>query len=578
MITYDRLAASLSGEPKQAFVLMRHFFNRLFQNDVVPFGDQMKEKLAVVLAMVAALGWLIADSTMIRYIFVADRGESWLEKCHFLTFFMALLAFGALMEWDVLFLDKRDHANLMVLPVRTRALIYSKSAAMILFIGFYTAAVCSLSFIVIAFVLPGWISSSLGTLGLYFGAHVLSSLTAFLFVFLSCAVLHAVLLLVLRHRLFRVVSLAVRFSLAVVCIFLLITLLVNRQSTNAFFSSLAGLKERSDASLLLFPPLWFTGIYEAILGRHDPLYSASVSVGIGSILGLALMYILALVLSYGRHAKKSLEVQAKPVFFKRITERFTAAFDAVILKDSVERAVFHFFGRTLKNSALHKVRLAGYLAFAVGLLMVVFGAQRRAIQDLSPNNVNLLAAPLILAVFVILGIRSIVNVPLAAESNWIFRLTERASRKPYFIGLKKAIVFYALLPLFAALYVFYAMAWGAWPALLHVLYGLAFALLFMQLLFWNFRKIPFSCVTVPGRARLQYLWLVYGLAFIFALSAFCSLERLLFKNPGAFLIYFGLVFGLVFGLDAYQRAFVYDKVRLLYEDKPEPVMVTLVES
>ena len=578
MITFDRIAASLSGEPKQALVLTRHFFNRLFQNDIFPFQEQMKEKLAVILAMIAALGWLMADALLLRYVFVADHGESWLEKCHFLAFFMVLLAFATLLEWDVIFLDKRDHSNLMVLPVRTRTLIYSKSVAMAVFIVFYTAAVCSLSFIVIAFVLPGWISNGLGTLALYFAAHVLSSLAAFTFVFLLFVAVQAILLLVLSPRLFKTISLVVRFGLAVVCIFLLMTIILNRNSTGNFFSSLAALKERGDVSILLFPPMWFAGIYESILGRHDPLYSSAVSIGIAAILILGLAYFLALALSYKRHVRKSLEVRSKSIPLKRAKDRLSAAFDAIVLKDSTQRAVFHFFGRTLRNSALHKVRLAGYLAFALGLILVFFGARRDSLRDLSPGNLNLLVVPLILAVFLLLGIRSIVNVPLAAESNWIFRLTERESRKPYFIGLKKAILCYALLPLFAVLFVFYAPAWGAWPALLHVLYGLAFALLLTQFLFWNFRKIPFSCVTVPGRARLQYLWLVYGLTFIFALSAFSSLERTLFKNPAAFLMYLGAAFGLVIGLDLYQRAFIYEKLRFLYEDKPDPVMVTLVES
>ena len=578
MLSFDRLSASLSGEPKQAFVLTRHFFNRLFQNDVFPFQEQMKEKLAVILAMVASLAWLIADSLMMRYIFVADRGESWLEKCHFLSFFMVLLAFATLLEWDVIFLDKRDQANLMVLPVRTRTLLYAKSTAMAVFILFYTAAVCSLSFMVIAFVLPGWISNDLGTLGLYFAAHILSSLAAFTFVFLLFVAIQAALLLVLSPKLFKTLSLVIRFGLAVVCIFLLMTLLVNRETTNRFFSSLAELKNRGDASVLLFPPMWFAGIYESILGRRDPLYSASVSIGLSAILVLGLVYFLALALSYRRHVRKSLEVQAKPALFKSIRDRLSSAFDAVVLKDPTERAVFHFFGRTLRNSALHKVRLAGYLAFALGLLLVFFGSQKGAFRNLGVDNLNLLAMPLILAFFLLLGLRSIVNVPLAAESNWIFRLTERNSRTPYFVGLKKAILFYAILPLFGGLYVFFLLTWGAWAALLHGLYGLAFALLLLQILFWNFRKIPFSCVTVPGRARLQYLWLIYGLSFIFALSAFSSLERTLFRNPGNFIIYYGAAFGLVIALDIYQRAFVYEKLRILYEDKPDPVMITLVES
>ena len=82
----------------------------------------------------------------------------------------------------------------------------------------------------------------------------------------------------------------------------------------------------------------------------------------------------------------------------------------------------------------------------------------------------------------------------------------------------------------------------------------------------------------PGRSRLQYLWLVYGLSFLLSLSALGALERALFRNPKNFMIYYAAAFGLAVGLDIYQRLFVYEKLRLLYEDKPDPVMVTLVEA
>jgi len=141
---------------------------------------------------------------------------------------------------------------------------------------------------------------------------------------------------------------------------------------------------------------------------------------------------------------------------------------------------------------------------------------------------------------------------------------------------KKAVLFQTIFPLFAALFIYYALAWGAWPASLHILYGFSFALLLRQVLFWKYRKIPFSCVTVPGRSRLQYLWLVYGQSFLVSVSAFSTLERALFRNPTTFLIYYAAAFGLAAGLDVYQRLFVYEKIRLLYEDKPDRVMITLV--
>jgi len=559
-------------------ILTRHFFNRLFQNDIFPFQEQMKEKLAILLAMVAALGWIMANSLFLKYVFVEDHGESWLEKCQFLAFFMILLGLTTVLEWDVLFLDKRDFNNLMALPVRIGTIFCAKSASMFVFIIFYSAAVSSLSFLVVAFVLPGWISNSLGSLVAYFAAHLISATAAFIFVFLLLVFIEAMLLVLFGPKLFKTLSLVIRFCFLVASIFLLLMFLANRGSVNDFFSTLSDLKNRGDTSVLLFPPMWFAGIYETILGRHDPLYSASVYLGISAILVLGLAYFLAMALSYRKYVRKSLEVQARPFRFKKARSLLSSAFDSLFLRNPIQRAIFHFFGKTLRNSPLHKIRLAGYLAFGFGFLLVLFGTQKNSLQNLTPANMNLLAMPLVLAFFLLIGLRSLVNVPAAAEANWVFRLTEGESRKPYFIGLKKAIFFFTLLPLFAALYVFFALIWGARPAFLHIIYGISFAMLLREILFWKFRKIPFSCAAVPGRARLQYLWFAYGLAFLISVSALSALERSFFRNPRYFWYCSAIVMALVLGLGLIQRLFIYEKIQLVYEDKPESVMVTLTEA
>jgi len=576
VISVRSLATELKNKPFP--VLTRHFFNRLFQNDIFPFEEQMKEKIIILLAMVASLGWLIANSLFFKYVFIEDKGESWVEKCHFLAFFMIFLAFAAVLEWDVLFLDKRDYANLMVLPVRTATVFYAKSSSMFVFILFYSAAVSSLSFLVVAFVLPGWISNSLSMLWIYFIAHLISATAAFIFVFLLLVFIEAVLLVLLSPKLFKAFSLFVRFLLLVACIFFLMMFLVNRDSAQTFFSNLSDMKNRGDTSILLFPPMWFAGIYETMLGRHDPLYSASVYIGVSAILFLGLAYLLALALSYRKHIRKSLEVQARSVWFKKTRGLLGAAFDSMFLRNPVQRAVFHFFGKTLRNSPLHKVHLAGYLAFAFGFILVLLGAQHDALRNLTVANINLLAMPLVLAFFLLVGLRSIVNVPLSVEANWMFRLTESESRKHYFIGLKKAIFFFTLVPLFAALYVFYAVVWGAWPALLHVLYGFSFAILLREILFWKYPRIPFSCLTVPGKARIQYFWFLYGLAFLLSVSLLSMLERSFFGDPWNFVYYYAISLALILGLAGFQRFFVYEKIQIRYEEEPESVMVTLTKA
>jgi len=176
---------------------------------------------------------------------------------------------------------------------------------------------------------------------------------------------------------------------------------------------------------------------------------------------------------------------------------------------------------------------------------------------------------------VLLAFRTGVNIPLTAEANWVFRLTEAPPLRSYFSALKKAMFFYGLLPLFLVVFGVYALIWGPGPAALHALYGLVCALFFREFLFWRYAKIPFSCLVVPGKAQIHKFWIFYVVFFLLIVSIQATGERALFRNPPAFLIFFGATSAALCGLFLYQRYFIYEKLRIVYEEEPEPVMVTL---
>ena len=111
---------------KPTFILVRHFFFRLFNNDFIAFEDQMKEKTLSFLALTAIFSAHIANTNLMKYMFVPDEGISWVEKCYFISFVMVLMGFITLFEWDVLFPDERDFANLIILPIKLRTIFVSK--------------------------------------------------------------------------------------------------------------------------------------------------------------------------------------------------------------------------------------------------------------------------------------------------------------------------------------------------------------------------------------------------------------------------------------------------------------------
>jgi len=137
------------------------------------------------------------------------------------------------------------------------------------------------------------------------------------------------------------------------------------------------------------------------------------------------------------------------------------------------------------------------------------------------------------------------------------------------------VFYFGPLPLFIIMFGVYAFLWGARPAAVHTLFGLICSLYFREVLFWRYAKIPISCLVVPGKAKIHYFWLLYFVGFFLIVSILATGERNLFRNPAAFPIFFGATIALLFGIFPDQRLFVYEKLQIIYEEEPEPVMVTL---
>jgi hypothetical protein len=567
--------AWLRGRFDQFAILTRHFFDRFFQNDVITFEDQAKEKVIMGMAFLAILGGHISNSILFKYAFLLEEGPSWVDKCYFLWFFMILLGFFTVIEWDVIFPDRRDYVNIMPLPVRMRTFFLAKSASFFMLIGLYSLAANVLAALVFGFYLTGFRSSSFFFLVRYVIAHLVSASAANIFLFFLCVVIQGLLMSLLSYGLYKKVSLLVRYVLLTASVFLLIFSLTGFAFLPRPLANLPALKESHDSFLQAFPPMWFTGLYERLLGNRDPFFATLSRYALLSLPLVILAFFATALISYRRHLKKSLEVKSGRVYLKKVRNFISRGFDAIFLRNPTQRAIYHFFGQTLSRSPLHKMRLFGYMAVSSGLALILLASTQLLRRHLTIFNKTLLSIPLILAFFLLLGIRSLSNVPSSLEANWVFRMTERDPRRHYFSGFKKRIFFSALLPLFGLVFVFSLYLWGWKFALLHCLYGLAAAVLLMEIFFFSYAKIPFACTYVPGKAKLHLFWLIYVIAFLAYVLFLSSLEVFLFKNRKYFLNYFVTLGILFLGIRIYQDFFVYRKQAILYEDEPEPVMIAL---
>jgi hypothetical protein len=560
----------------QFSILTRHFFDRFFQNDIVDFEDQMKEKVIAGMAFLAILGVQVANAILFKYPFLEEEGPSWIDKCFFIWMFMLLLGFLTIVEWDVIFPDRRDYLNIIPLPVPVRTFFLAKSASFFLLIGLYSLAVHAPASFSFGYFLARFRSSSPLGIFRYMAAHLVAGSAANVFLFFLCVFIQGLLMSLLSYGLYKRISLLIRFVLLTgIAFLLLVSLTASVSFIPASFSDFAGLKDARDPTLFLFPPLWFTGLYEYLLGSRDPFFAALSRLALVSVLASVLAFFAAAAVSYNRHLKRSLEVRRGRLDLGRLKGLLSGAFDFVFLRNPTQRAVFHFFGRTLARSTIHKMRLFNYLSVASALALIMLSTTQLLRSHMSFSNRTLLAIPLVLSFFLLLGIRTLANVPAALEANWVFQLTERTPRRHYYAGVRKAIFFEALVPLFVLVYAFHCFLWGWKPALQHALYGLAASVVLLELFFLRFPKIPFTCTYVPGKAKVHLYWLPYVIGFYLYVSLLSSLERFLFAFPRYFINYY-VICGVVFaGLRLYENLIFYRRQPFVFEEEPEPVMISL---
>ena len=569
----------LQEEIIQLSILARHFFGRLFRNDIVDFEYQVKERLIALLAILAIfVGWsshLLAAS----YLLLPDNNQSWQEKTYIFTLMMVLFGIITVLEWDVLFLDRRDFVNLRPLPIRLRTLFCAKLASLIMFVGLFSVAMNSISSFIFASYLADWRSKSLVFAARYVVAHIVSAFAACFFVFFACVFLQAFLMAGLPYKVYLRISVLLRLGLIATLFFALLALIGQPSLMGNSFNSLASLKDKEASFIFLFPPLWFSGLYEVLLGTHDPVFMIQAKMAVLAFLISLAAFILASGLSYYRHTLRTLETKKKghlKLFWLR--EWVAETCQNAVLWSPEEKAVAGFFSKTIRFSPKHLLTLTNYVAVAASFVLLFIVVNQQSFQMMIPENASLLAQPLILSIVLLVGLRAIADIPVSPEARWVFQVTETVRRTRYIAGLKKAIFFMWFLPLAVLVFLSHLLLWKNWQtAFNHGVFGLTVSALGIEAFFYRFRKIPFACTNVPGKWRLQTRAIPYLACFISFIVLFSFIEKELLRDPSRFFLFFAFSAGVWAVLRIGSVRFLKTHP-LIYDEEPEPALITFPDE
>ncbi len=500
-------------------VLCRHFFIRFFQNDSMAFAEQQTEKIIISIVILASFGTLLAFSLLYpQYLFSPDSPSTWKEKCYFISVIMLLFAVLSILEWDNLFLDRKDFLNLGHLPVSPGKVLLAKIAAIGLFIALFCFGVALFSGIIFAGFLTHLQSSILYSVR-YFLSHFISIWAACLFVFLLCAFIQSFFMVLIPRAWLKRSGAYLQF----LWIFASVILFSSIDRSLIVFPDWL---KNANAKVFAFPSLWFTGLYEWLIGRRHPMYPHLALVGMAVLLLLLIIYIVTAAIGYRRHFRSENEQMEEIV----PEGKLMAVSKRIFLRQPHERATYDFIAITLKRSSIHRLRMGGFLAIGTALAMLLFVNSGR----LGSKAIALAykITPLhILIAFTLLGLRAIMEIPVQLEANWIFRITTNERIAVYRSAIIKVTIVRVILPIVIIAGIIHWLAGGARFAIIHSIFAFALSLFILEIAFLRFRKIPFTCSYLPGKANLKSLAGPYLLAFLLYLILVNLIEQFCFYKP-----------------------------------------------
>ncbi|MFC2146140.1 hypothetical protein ACFLRT_02135 [Acidobacteriota bacterium] len=562
-----------NGNTNQFYVLLRHFVLRMFNNDILKYENQGRERVIVVLTILSIAGGYVTHKLLVHYLFPALSGVNintiWVKKTVFLTLTMALTGIITVFSWENIFPDKKDYMNLLVLPVKMRTLFAAKFFSLLIFVGLLSIAFNIFSLFIFTFYLAPFAKVNL----FYFGfSHLITSFFANLFVFLVAACIQSIFTMLLKNRLLRKLSNIIQAVLLVGFISVIVWL----PQINSFLPTA---KEKLSSFFYYFPPLWFTGIYETMTGNSDAVFIPHVLIAVTAIIITTALYLVSFPISFKRFLNNgSNSGMKKSPLVQRMIRLTRRSFDSVFLRHPIQRGMFYFVCQALKRSRKHQLQLVTYMALPGAYIIadLVYFHSRSGWSSFRVPNFFLVGASLIFYFFLAAGLRMIVRHPIMLSANWIFQLTEIKEKKHYMKGLKKAVLFLWGIPLFIGLFIFYLYCWGFGLAFFHSLYSAAIFLFLVEVFFNTYKKIPFAGEFEPGKPNIKVYWpLILG-GFLEWYVLLSNIGLILLNRPKYYILFFVVIFALHWGFVFRRyREYKNEDSGFIYDEEPQELMLSL---
>lgn len=552
--------------------LAAHFFSRFFDKEALSPEADARANVVQIVAMLALPGaflslFMIADHPMIR----SEVMRLWLragDRYVFICYAMVVMGFVMTFKWDSLFPDRRDYLVLTPLPIAMKEFFAAKVIALCAFLLMFVVAINLFSCLLVPYVYVVRHNSW----SIFFPAlvaHGTAVLSASIFTALLFGAFQGVLINVMTPDTFRRVSPWIQMISMIVLITVLLI-------TPGISMNIRLLVENDTRLLDYIPLFWFLGVYETLNpdGTLIPVSNLWAATALEAIVVVGAVFAVTYLISYRRYSKKILEGIESQVFVQRWYRRATAALlNATLLRHSSQRASYHFIGRIFARSPKHRLFIAMYSGIGLAIITTsLFVLRQNGDFVLSVSKEGLVEAPLILAFFVVSGLRATFNIPYELNANWMFQITTGRDAAEYLKATRTWVLLRGIVPAFFLLAPLEFAVLDSYEAALHLGFGMAIALLLIECFFFSFNKVPFTCSYLPAKSHLAFLGGAYLYGFTLYSFTMAQIEIWISASEGRVAVFFGVVLLILSGISIY-RSRTHDKrLAIVYEDDRDPLV------
>lgn len=575
-MSFQRLKQRMEETHGTFLELVRHFFARMFDSDLVTDPDQYRTFLIGVMSAICAMATYAPITSFRKYVDLTYGGfydlyhrTAMTERFLYILMPMLLVGFVTTLHWQSLFPSSRDYLILMPLPITRLKMFSAKLVSLGIFVLLFSIAFNLFP----SFFLPV-VQDSIFVLhptGIgQMVMHGVASIGGGVFVFFTMVTVQGLLMNLLGKSLYPRVSLLVQAGL-------LLSLMVLLPQVFAISGMYRTEKIPLDVQRWL-PPFWFHGIYEVAIGRPEPHFAEFARMGWLALIGSVVSTVLVYGLTYVRQASAAAENENK-LPFSGAENLARWAFRKLKPREE-EMAVLSFVLKTLARSRQHKLVLSVYLGLGTAILATLYlgdyyGSTNRRIELLQAERLHTaMSAALVVSFFLLSGLRVVFSIPVSLESNWIFRMLESEQRVLWLDAVVKAYYVLGILPvlLTAPLFLAPLMGWEYVPG--HLVICVLLVMILVELMLFEWQKVPFVCSYFPGKKNVALMIVVYWTAFgAFAFST-ATFEIWCMREFSRWLIMLGLLIA-VYGKLREIRRESWGAFPLHYEDMGEELVTQL---